>query len=54
MKIASAVDLYLQHLVNEEKSDKTVKAYGMCANHFVAWLDSSWGEVSDMEEIPKR
>lgn len=51
MNLAFAIDLFLQHLVNEEKSDKTVKAYGMCMNHFKAWLDSSWDEISDLEDV---
>ncbi|GIO38835.1 tyrosine recombinase XerC [Paenibacillus antibioticophila] len=51
MKIVSAVDLFLQHLVDEEKSDKTVKAYGMCMNHFVAWIGSSWDEITELEDV---
>lgn len=51
VKVTLAVDSYLQHLVREEKSEKTVASYGVCLKHFVSWLDSSWGEISELEEV---
>lgn len=51
MKVALAVESYLQHLVEEEKSDKTVASYGVAMQHFASWLESSWDEISDLKEV---
>ncbi|WP_080837063.1 tyrosine-type recombinase/integrase [Cohnella massiliensis] len=51
MKIHEAVAHYLEHLVAEGKSENTVKGYAMCFKRFMIWLDSSWGNVSDIEDV---
>lgn len=51
MKIDVLVVRYLQHLSIEEKSENTVKGYGMCYRRFIQWLNSSWGEVTEIEDV---
>lgn len=51
MKIDVLVVRYLQHLSIEEKSENTVKGYGMCYKRFIQWLNSSWGEVTEIEDV---
>lgn len=51
MKIQEAVAHYLKYLSVEEKSENTVKGYAMCYKRFMFWLESSWGNVSEIEDI---
>lgn len=51
MIIQEAVAHYLQYLSVEEKSENTIKGYAMCYKRFMFWLESSWGNVSEIEDI---
>lgn len=51
LKIQEAVARYLEYLSVEEKSENTVKGYAMCYKRFMQWLESSWGNISNVEDI---
>jgi site-specific recombinase XerD len=51
MKIGVLAARYLQHLSNEGKSENTVKGYAMCYKRFINWLESSWGDITEIEDL---
>jgi integrase/recombinase XerC len=51
LKIHEAVKNYLRYLSAEGKSKNTVKGYAMCYKRFINWLESSWGNVTEIEDV---
>jgi site-specific recombinase XerD len=51
MKLNEAVAQYLQQLVIEDKSKNTIKGYTMCFKRFMLWLESSWGNIAQIEDV---
>ena len=51
MKIEMVAAQCLKRMEADGKSENTLKGYGMCYRRFLGWLKSSWGNVTDIEDV---